>query len=392
MTDFYYLPGPSGKDWGGPPKHFSYSTLSKMKICLLSYQLGVSRFGSYKRMPERPSLATIYGTLVHEVLEELFRELCKEGLPERGSSAFSKIMRRVNPIELIEVKQLAATKKLKENPRAHDLKLEKTTASLYGDVATLFQQQYEKACARKFKVPKSTTYDDRKNSQENLNLMGRLRRNSVLSEIKLMHPNLPLKGTIDTVYLDDNKVVIADFKTGKVYETHQDQLGLYALLWWRSTNILPARTEVVYFSNTNSFTFDKLTLEQIEQELADKIDKFNTLLAKTPAPSNISKHCLWCSARAYCDKYFKSLEPQKKGYGDIEVIVKSIIGLGGFIGTFNDKTEVNVVVDKAVGQVLAKLARKDFVRLLNGVWSEGDGYTFRVTRHTEIFLRTVNLY
>ncbi len=57
-----------------------------------------------------------------------------------------------------------------------------------------------------------------------------------VTELKLVHPDVPYSGTPDIVCYINGKLHMVDIKTGNPYETHQLQLSCYKTLW---DNIFP---------------------------------------------------------------------------------------------------------------------------------------------------------
>ena len=77
-----------------------------------------------------------------------------------------------------------------------------------------------------------------------------LAANGTLSERELRHPSLPVVGILDLIRATDDGVLVVDFKTGAAKSEHQEQVELYALLWWRNSGEMPVRIAVQYPERT----------------------------------------------------------------------------------------------------------------------------------------------
>ncbi|HAA56998.1 MAG TPA: hypothetical protein DCE42_19685 [Myxococcales bacterium] len=236
MSDMYTLQGPT--EWRTNRSVLSYSSLKVLERCPLQWQLERSRYGDFERFPSKPSEATEVGTIVHEVLEVLFKALKEVGFPKRRSPAFREVLKTLKPLTFIEKKLTHLQTTLQNHPRGRGVVIRKTPHEVFRECARLFQEHYQHAELRSLSsqahraLQKNTTKEQNPRRDRASSLVHRLQRERSLSEVYLEHPNIPICGYVDVIYKEGEEVVIADYKTGKVHDTHKEQVMLYCLLWW----------------------------------------------------------------------------------------------------------------------------------------------------------------
>lgn len=344
MNDLTLITQPTR--WASPPEMFSYSALKRMKTCLRGDQLQRSSYGPHHKYPQRPGTPLFYGNLTHTVLEALFKALIRAGLPDRRDPAFAQVMRQVQPVALIKQELDAARRQLENHPRGHGVTLNRTASQLYGEVSVLFQRQYAHAQSRRDafgplhrRAPSINPDLSHHDPLELLNTHG------ALAELKVVHPDLPFLGVIDALVKTPQGTLLADFKTGKVYPDHIDQLALYTLVWWRMTGDLPIASEVIYFHKSQRHVFTAEALIQRERALKADIDTIRQGLSTHHAPATPGEHCARCDVRQLCDPYWARLSqaPPPEKPQDFELLVSHLRDEHGFIGLRHDGTEATVV-------------------------------------------------
>jgi PD-(D/E)XK nuclease superfamily len=218
----------------------------------------------------------------------------------------------------------------------------------------------------------------------------RLRRDGALSEVRLEHPALPLAGILDLVFLEEpSAVVIVDFKTGVAKDTHNDQLLVYAILWWRVTGQLPARIELQYLNDGWGETVSKADLERVERKIGKEIKSAVEALAQQPAPARPARDCARCPVRARCDDGWRYAEPAGAPTGrtaDCEFTLSSAPTPTGFSARRRDGRNVSVVYDFAAGKTLLTLTTGSRLRLVDAVVAAEEGKTLEIRAWSECYL------
>ncbi len=120
------------------------------------------------------------------------------------------------------------------------------------------------------------------------------------SEMVVVSEELGLKGRIDRVMFDENKIIPFELKTReiqKVYPSDEIQLSAYAMLLEEKfktkipTGIIEAGNEKYEIEITDDF----------KNKVLEVIEKINNISQNIPYPSNFSK-CQTCFLKEQCDE------------------------------------------------------------------------------------------
>ena len=246
-----------------PLTSLSPSRAADFMNCPLLY-----RFRSVDRLPEPPSPAAVRGTLVHEVLEQMFDRPAAE--------------RTLAEATALVAPTWAAT--IQRAPELSVVAEGSTTAWLHGaerlveTYFTLEDPRRLEPAEREFAV--STTLDS----------------------------GLELRGFIDRLDVaPDGRIRIVDYKTGKAPKPAYEgkalfQMRFYALAIWRMRDVVAHTLQLFYLGNAeilrNNPTADELTATQVKVEaIADAI---NISLDSGDFTPKKSKLCDWCSFQDMC--------------------------------------------------------------------------------------------
>lgn len=382
-TDLYELSSPT--KWVSAPELFSFSSLNALESCPLRWQLTRSRWGEHARFPERPRPAALEGSIVHEAIELLVRALGRRGMPGIGTTGFQEALDEVEFWDYFRRELDRWNTRLSEHPRSGPFFVLRTPPrELANRAIRLFREQYTPRDA----APSTSTMHPAQASREEMDPKALLKARGALSEIELEHPTVPFRGIIDLVELSQDGVHIVDFKTGKQKDSHEEQLLLYALLWWRKTGEVPVCTVVQYMNHRVQFDVNESSLLEAERRLASNINAAHRLLSRTPAEARPSSdHCHHCPVRAFCDEGWALHQASQgrsvEGTVDLEVTIATRPSPGGFLAE-SIWGEVNVVYDAAVGAKLPPLHEGSRIRLLAAMSREG-GQTLEVRPWTEVY-------
>lgn len=381
-TSFYELEQPTS--WAEVPEQFSFSSLQTIDACPRRWQLLRSTWGDHARFPERPHPAALEGAIVHEAIEILVRAVGSRGMPSIGSAQFREAIDEIDFWGYFGRETNRWNERLAAHPRSGPFFVLRTPPrELANRAIRLFREQYTALDAQQSTpdgaVPAAAT--------KSANLMDLLRGRGALSEVEVKHPTIPFHGIIDLVELAEDGVLVVDFKTGKQKDTHELQLQMYAVLWWRGTGVRPSRLAVQYLNQRTEYDVGEADLLAAESRLEASIGEARRLLADTPAEARPSKDCCYCAARARCGAgwraYQASLGRPTQGTADVEVVVDAQPSPSGFLAEVSGR-EVDVVFDAAVGQHLPEVAVGDRLRLLDVV-VRNEGKAFEIRPWTEVY-------
>jgi hypothetical protein len=385
--EFYRLTGPT--EWAEPPERFSFSSLKLMGVCLRRWQLLTSRHGDLARYPERPVEAAIVGVIVHEILSRLFRAMALVGYPALGTEAFRAAVARVDILGTARAELAEALRRAAENPRAQGFQLQATARDVYNKVAQGFRNEYASVGAGGQAPAPPLSSGPMAATAPVAGRRELLERQGLLSEEEVRHPRLPVRGFIDLLVRRDGRTVVLDFKTGAAHPEHREQLLVYALMWWRSTDDLPVTIELRYGARVESWPVSAAELDRVERELDAKIARHLGGMATRPAAASVGLHCTGCGVRQLCDDYWVSSggAGMVQGEGeraDLAVTVQSAVTKTGFIGHDRSGQEIAVVFDEEVALMYGPFAERERLRIL-GAFRESGLAAFRLTRATEVF-------
>jgi putative RecB family exonuclease len=248
----------------------SPSRASDFKQCPLLY-----RFRAIDRLPETPSRAQVRGTVVHAVLQRLYRLPAAERVPEAALDL-------VGPVwtELLD----AAPELGEMFDGGDDPELQEWLESAGALLAGYFQLE-----------------DPRRLEPEACEL---------LLEAELGSGVL-LRGYVDRLDVaPGGQVRVVDYKTGAAPREIAEiralfQMKFYALALLRSRGVVPAQLRLIYLADRESLTYrpELAELERFERTL----DAIWTAILRAgrngdfrPSPSRM---CDWCSHKAICPAF-----------------------------------------------------------------------------------------
>jgi len=232
------------------------------------------RFRVIDRIPERPSREAVRGTVVHQVLEDLFDLAPAERTLARATSMLPAAW------ELVRSQDEAAATQLFETAE----EAEEWLASAVPLLETYFRLEDPSRldpAERELRV--ETTLDD----------------------------GLVLRGYVDRLDRNaagDTRVV--DYKTGKAPGEGFEQKALfqmrfYALVLWRATGTVPRMLQLLYLGNEQVLRYepeesDLLATERKVKALWAAIQRAHETGDWRPSPSKL---CGWCDHQSLCPAY-----------------------------------------------------------------------------------------
>lgn len=261
----------------GPPlvPSLSPSRAGDFMTCPLLY-----RFRVVDRIPEKPSPAAVRGTVVHQVLEDLFDLPAAERTVERATSMLPAAWEQVQSDEV----DLAAA--LFDSPE----EAQEWLAS-----AVPLVESY-------FRLENPTTLEPAERE---------LRVETTLED------GLVLRGFVDRLDRNaagDTRVV--DYKTGKSPGEGYEQKALfqmrfYALVLWRATGVVPRQLQLLYLGDEQVLRHspdedELLATERKVTALWAAIRRAHETGEWRPSPSRL---CDWCDHKVRCPAFGGTLPP-----------------------------------------------------------------------------------
>jgi putative RecB family exonuclease len=249
----------------------SPSRASDFMSCPLLY-----RFRVIDRLPERPSLAAVRGSVVHKVLEELF------DLPA-GQRTHHRAALMLGPVwETL----------LADEPELAEMFTGGTESDGPSDLASWLDQCRD-LLERYFELEDPQRLEPAERE---------------VHVVTTLESGLTIHGYIDRVDLaPTGELRIVDYKTGaspsEWYEAKAlFQMKFYALVVWRTRGVIPALLQLIYLGNAEMLRYrpdeaDLLATERKVDALWKAIRHATDTREWRP---NKSRLCEWCDHKAIC--------------------------------------------------------------------------------------------
>jgi putative RecB family exonuclease len=252
----------------------SPSRANDFRTCALKYRLR-----AVDRLPERPSVDALRGTVVHKVLEDLFDVPAPERTPERAADMVDAAWRLVVQAE----------------PEAGEL--------LDGPDVEPWLESCRTVLARYFDLEDPTRLEPAEREQY---------------VETLLESRLLLRGVIDRVdRAPDGALRVVDYKTSSSVSEGFEfkalfQLRIYALILWRSRGVVPRMLQLVYLGTTSEmvrYEPDEADLRATERKVEaiwEAISEAKETGVFEPSPG---RQCDWCAFKVHCPAWGGELLP-----------------------------------------------------------------------------------
>ncbi len=248
----------------------SPSRAADFKTCPLLYRLR-----AIDRLPQRPSLIALRGTLVHAVLEALFDLPRPERTLEAARELLPAAWQRIGEAEP-SVAQLFAD----DLDGAQFAEWVESAAQLLGNYFTLEDPARVEPAAR-----------------EQL--------------VEVVVDGLRLRGYVDRLDVNpDGDVRIVDYKTGasprEAFEAQAlFQMKFYALVLWRTRGVVPRQLRLMYLADTDTLSYapDAEELIRFERTLKAIWAAIETATQNRDFRPSPGRLCEWCDHQALCPAF-----------------------------------------------------------------------------------------
>lgn len=227
------------------------------------------RFRTVDRLPEPPSVDAMRGTVVHQVLEDLFDLPAAQRTPETAEAMVQSVW---DDVLLTEPEV---------GPLFHTVDVVEWLASCRASVRRYFDLE----------DPRRLEPDGREVYVETL-----------------LDSKLLLRGFIDRVDVaSDGAVRLVDYKTGKGpregFETRAlFQLRFYALVLWRTRGVVPRVLQLLYLGSTETVTYepDEADLQATERKVEAVWRAIEHARRTGDYQPQRGPLCGWCPHQALC--------------------------------------------------------------------------------------------
>jgi putative RecB family exonuclease len=253
----------------------SPSRAGDFKDCALKF-----RFRTIDRLPELPSPAAVRGTVVHQVLEDLFDLPAAERTPEQAEQMVPAAWARVLELEprvggLFDVEAVPGSG---DGPEA----------AWVESCGAVLGRYFEVVDPRRLEPAERELYVE-----------------------TLLDSRLLLRGVIDRLDVAaDGAVRVVDYKTASSPAPGHEgralfQMRFYALVIWRSRGLLPAMLRLVYLGDgtTVSYRPDEDDLCALERQLEALWHAIALAHETGEWLPRRSPGCSWCDFRAFCPEF-----------------------------------------------------------------------------------------
>ena len=389
------LPADPPTCWPDPPDQWSPSSLARVEACPRQWALQHATYGAFEEagFPDRPSLASLKGSVIHAVLDQVVAALAEAGCWTVQSACGVMTMRRLGGLRHLVQQHIAnALNALKDNPRAEAQydrlarALDRESGSVLEVVVALLHRQtiaatLEQPDSSPASIPAATTTAPRFRSFP----QDRALREGTHPEVWLSAPAVSLRGRADLITVEEEQAIIVDFKTGRPADHHADQLRLYGLIWLfdaeKNPGSLPAAVLRLDYPSGSIEVLVPESWESLREDVSARIDAARHAVIVSPPPARPAADlCAWCSVRALCDDYWEAttegLRAEEAGPGnfvDAVVTLREPRGPGFWQAQVSAGT--GLAVEAAV-QVELRPGREGVVgqrlRLLGARWIEGE--------------------
>jgi putative RecB family exonuclease len=242
------------------------------------------RFRSVDRLPERPGLAAFRGTLVHEVLDQLFALD-----PQARDLATAVAMAEPALLDLLAADPENAFALVEEAswPGAPPEVPPAAQEALLAQAQTLLEAYFAMEDPRQVAV---------------------LHREQLVEAV--LQEDFVLRGYVDRIDADERGLRVLDYKTGRApgpmwEQSAMFQLRFYALIVHRSQGHVPQRLQLLYLGSGEvlSYTPDLEDLDRFERKLRALWAAITRAAEREDWRPNPSKKCGWCAHQALCPAF-----------------------------------------------------------------------------------------
>jgi putative RecB family exonuclease len=280
----------------------SPSRASDFMSCPLLY-----RFRVIDRLPERPSLAAVRGSVVHKVLEELFDLPAGQRTHDRASLMLGPVWETLlaEEPELAEMWSGGAGSVPPDTRPSSSAPPAPPPASLAS-----WLEECRDLLGRYFELEDPQRLEPAERE---------------VHVVTTLASGLTIHGYIDRVDVaPTGELRIVDYKTGASPSEWFEakalfQMKFYALVLWRTRGVVPAQLKLIYLADVDTLTYTPSEPELVRFE--GTLKAIWAAIARAamtgdfrPSPSKL---CNWCDHKALCPSFGGTPPPYPSGAVDV---------------------------------------------------------------------------
>lgn len=314
--------------WGyspGTPARWSYSSLKDVEICPRRWVLSRARYPDLwdrHGYPEVPHTAALLGDVIHHALEVIVKSLGARGCTDTNSDEAVQVLRGLGGLTAV-LREAINLKigDLDSNPRIDATTRENVRQALLDQVGVA-SNRVQLFLSRR-RLPAGAGDDDGTSnaSEDSGPGGGGPRRRPPIGtgahpEVDVIAEELRLWGRIDLVTVEDGRVTITDYKSGKEEPSHDDQVRLYALLWDLDRGTNPERvaaTELVVSYPARERVLpapDASALRSLEASTRTRVEEADVETSGANAVAKpAAETCQFCQVRHLCADFWQQMAP-----------------------------------------------------------------------------------
>lgn len=308
-------------EWPTPPEWMSYSSLHEAELCPRRWALRRATYPEIwdrRGYPDMPSLPALVGDITHNALEKILAEVVRHGCSSPASACAVEALKGLGGYTSV-ISEIADLRlqEFVDNPRARDRMARLKTAIRRRVPEMRHRVQAVLSRSALEPVQGAVGLPAPPNGVGGAAVGGG--RRTPLEPGS--HPEVPLRaaairwvGRVDLLTVATNATTIVDYKTGAVDESHYEQLRIYALIWYRDTDLNPSgarASSLTIAYPTEDVGVEVPTedqLELLERELQARSETVRVdLRARPPEARPSAALCPTCPVRQLCEEYWTFL-------------------------------------------------------------------------------------
>ena len=309
----------------------SFSALRDIEKCPRRWSLKNATFPQFSGVsgyPTKPSVPAVRGLVIHSVLEDILRRAAGEKEKTLGARVV-RVLREGGGLSLIVQDHTESIlNRYSENPRAQYISaIIQRQPEFFSQVRVAVQKTLRGLASVHMDATSSGGPAQKDDASEN-----RSWKRGLLSEVPLNGPS-EWYGKADLIVFDGDSVRIDDFKSGKPKDDDEEQLRVYAWLFWRDTKWNPTGkvpTDLVLrYQNGNTALPPPSVqaLERLEEDILDRTRSARELIEGGSYPARVDdEHCPFCPVRQMCEPYWEDNQSAADSvFRDVELVVSDVL-------------------------------------------------------------------
>lgn len=319
------------------PEHWSYSSLKSVERCPRSYVLARSKFPDlwkHTGYPEVPTIAALFGDIVHDSLQAIVQALVNSGCASVKSAEAVAVLKQLGGYSaVVREMMMNRLRRLDDNPRLTKPTRERLTDQLEQRIPEA-REEVQHYLIRLELTPREAEVTHAEGAGVSAH---RARGIGTHCEATLRADDLRIWGRVDLLNVGPERVDLTDYKTGAEDESHFDQLRFYALLWDQdrvsNDRCTPlGRLTVSYPNNEQTIPApDNAELQRLAIEIEARVDAADNAIHADDPAAVPGDHCGYCSVKSLCADYWTGTpDPQELVSGswfDFEGVVDERNGI-----------------------------------------------------------------